>query len=496
MKAKITLREALADDALLGKALPGESWAMWRALLIATMGEPLEREELEMFRQVTGRSKAPPERVEEALYAIGRRGGKDRAAAVLNAYLAGLMDHRDVLAPGERGLLLCIGPDQRQARITRDYTEAVFDKSPVLSSMVVNRTADSIELSNKVAIEVRSASFRRLRGPTAVAIVATEAAFWHTDDSAANADTEILNAARPMLATTGGPLIIITSPYAKRGEVWDTYRRHYGEKGDPLVLVAQAPSRTMNPTLSERVVQRALERDRAAASAEYLAEFRSDLEAYVSLEAVDACVDAGVFERPRVSGVTYFAFTDPSGGSADSMTLAIGHREKGVVVVDCLREIKAPFDPETAVDELSAAMSLYGVKETTGDRYAGQWCAQSFKKRRIAYEPSELPKSALYIDLLPRLNAKTIRLLDVPRAVNQIANLERCVSRGGRDSIDHPPNGRDDIANAIAGLSSIASKESDYDVRKFFPSDPEEREREDFAWRRMIYARQHGLRFF
>ena len=34
--------------------------------------------------------------------------------------------------------------------------------------------------------------------------------------------------------------------------------------------------------------------------------------------------------------------------------------------------------------------------------------------------------------------------------------LERRTSRGGRDSIDHPPSGHDDIANAIAGLAYVA----------------------------------------
>ena len=52
---------------------------------------------------------------------------------------------------------------------------------------------------------------------------------------------------------------------ARRGELWNIYRQHYGPNGDPLILVAQGASRDFNPTLPERVVQRALERDPAAA---------------------------------------------------------------------------------------------------------------------------------------------------------------------------------------------------------------------------------------
>jgi hypothetical protein len=35
------MRDALADDGLLGRALPGPSWESWRVLLIACAGEKL-----------------------------------------------------------------------------------------------------------------------------------------------------------------------------------------------------------------------------------------------------------------------------------------------------------------------------------------------------------------------------------------------------------------------------------------------------------------------
>jgi hypothetical protein len=96
------------------------------------------------------------------------------------------------------------------------------------------------------------------------------------------------------------------------------------------------------------------------------------------------------------------------------------------------------------------------VRKTHGDRYAAAWCSQAFEKRKVEYKNSELPRSGLYLNLLPHLNGKTIRLLDSPRAVNQIASLERRTSRGGKDTVDYPPSGHDDIANAIAGLAYVA----------------------------------------
>ena len=78
---------------------------------------------------------------------------------------------------------------------------AAFEQSPILKQLVESRSADALQLSNGISIEVRAASFRRLRGPTYVAVIADEAAFWYSDEFSANTDTEILNAVRPGLAT-------------------------------------------------------------------------------------------------------------------------------------------------------------------------------------------------------------------------------------------------------------------------------------------------------
>ncbi len=176
-------------------------------------------------------------------------------------------------------------------------------------------------------------------------------AFWYDDSGGSmNPDSEILDALRPGLATTGGPLIAISSPYARRGQLYETWRRHYGPTGDPRILVARGASRDLNPSLPQSVVDRATERDPASASAEYLANFRTDVEGFVGREAVEACVEEGVFERPPAN-FHYNAFTDPSGGSADGFTLAISHREGNRAVLDCVRErlpLSRPTMPSTS----------------------------------------------------------------------------------------------------------------------------------------------------
>ena len=78
-------------------------------------------------------------------------------------------------------------------------------------------------------------------------------------------------------------------------------------------------------------------------------EFRTDIESFVSREAVEAVIDWGVQERAPLRSITYSAFADPSGGSSDAFTLAVAHVENGVGILDCLREIRPPFCPEAVV---------------------------------------------------------------------------------------------------------------------------------------------------
>jgi hypothetical protein len=455
MRPTISIRKALSDPLLLGNVLSGTSWSAWRTLLTAAMGEPLTDDELTQFTQLTSRPAAPSQRVEELVAIVGRRGGKSRALSVLAAYIAGLCDHRPDLAPGETGVLLIISPNQRQAKIALDYCAAAFERSPILKQLIANRNSDTLELTNGVNIEVRAASFRRLRGPTYIAVLADEAAFWYSDEFSANPDVEILNACRPGLATTRGPMIVASSPYAKRGVIWDAHRRHYGSEGDPMILVAQGASRDFNPSLPQSVVDRALERDHASATAEYLAQFRNDIESFVPFEIVQACMGDHV-ELPPFAVHRYTGFVDPSGGSSDSFTMAISHRDGERVVIDAIREVRPPFSPEATINDLSVLLKSYHVVRVTGDRYAGEFPRELFRKRGIKYECSELPKSDLFRDLLPRLNAGSIVLPRSDRLVNQLCNLERRVSRAGKDSIDHGPGGHDDLANAVAGAASLA----------------------------------------
>jgi hypothetical protein len=435
---------------LFGSTFAAPTWSAWRTLLAALYALPPAPGDLERFRELTGRKTWPAHPYSEAWFVIGRRAGKSRIAALLAVFTCCFREWRSVLSPGERGTFMVLAADRRQARVVFRYVAAFVDQIPMLAAMVEKRTAEAIYFTNGTVVEVHTVSFRSVRGYTLLGVVCDEIAFWRSEESA-NPDAEVLAALRPGMATVPGALLLgISSPYARRGELWHAHRRHYGQDASE-VLVVQAPTRALNPTVPARVIERAYQEDPASAAAEYGAEFRVDVEGFLTREAVEGAVVPGRRELPPLPGVRYRAFVDPSGGSSDSMTLAISHQEGDQVVLDCIRERRPPFSPEDVVQEFAEVLRTYRVRKVVGDRYAGEWPRERFRAAGIEYEPSASPKSDLYRELLPAVNAGRVELLDSPRLVAQLVGLERRTARGGRDSIDHAPGAHDDLANAVAG---------------------------------------------
>jgi hypothetical protein len=453
MLASPTLPEALADPLLFGLHFRGDSWEPWRVFLTALFGQPLSSGQLALFQRWTGRSLCPNAPFTEAALIVGRRGGKSRVLALVAVYLACFRDYRAHLAPGAVATIAVIAANRAQARSIFRYIAGLLKAVPMLARMIAEEGAEEVVLNNGVCIEITTASFRTTRGYSFAAVLCDEIAFWQSDETSANPDIEILRALRPGLASIPGSMILLaSSPYAKRGELWNTYSRHYGKDG-ARVLVWKAPTEVMNARIDSAVIAEAYDADPEAARAEYGAEFRDDLADFVSPEAVAAVSIAGRYELPPAPGIVYSAFIDPSGGSSDAMALAVGHlSQDGIAVLDYLLEVRAPFDPDQAVAQCAAVLDRYDICVVRGDRYAGEWPKARFKERGILFEQSARSKSDLYADLLPLINAGRVELLDNRRLHAQLIGLERRTSRQGKDSIDHVPGGHDDLANAIAGL--------------------------------------------
>jgi hypothetical protein len=457
----ISYVDACSDPNLFGPWFSADSWKTWRVIDKAIFGLPMNAKELATFTELTGRTESPTSPVREAWLTFGRRSGKDVKAASYAVYQATIgaeiYGYRKHLIRGERGVVQILAVDRDQAKVAFNYALAFFEQ-PILAKLVKRTSTDTIELTNGFALEVTTNDKRRVRGRTVICAIFDELAHWRNENTV-SPDDEIYGAIFPALATIPNSLLIgISSPYSRRGLLYRKVTEHWGKPGN--VLAARAPTWRMNPTVAKdgEFLTEAYAKDPVWAASEFGAEWRTDLEAFVSLDAVKDCIDVGVRERPHERKHEYVAFCDPSGGSNDSFTLAVAHTEGKTQILDLIRERKPPFSPEAVTEEFAKTIRSYRCTKVWGDRYGGEWPREQFRKHGVNYEPSEKSKSDLYKELLAPINSGAVALLDSDRLVQQLMSLERRTARGGKDSIDHAPGTHDDVANAVAGALAIAYK--------------------------------------
>ena len=183
-------------------------------------------------------------------------------------------------APASEASILCLAVDKSQAQIVERYTRAYFADIPLLRSLVKRETSDGLELTTGATLDVLQSNFRNVRGRSVACVILDECAFWRSETSAAP-DTETYQALVPSLATIPGAMLIgISTPYRRAGLLWQKHKDYFGQADDD-VLVVHGASRVFNPTLPQAVIDDALKRDPAAARAEWLAEWRSDIASFM-----------------------------------------------------------------------------------------------------------------------------------------------------------------------------------------------------------------------
>ena len=454
-KLTISIIQAINDKNLFRPLFKDiETWKSWLIFLKALFALPLDETELSLYQSCTGRITSPDKAFREAWVPTGRRSGKSFIAALIAVFLACFRSYEKYLSAGERAHVVVIASDRGQAQVIFRYVKGFINSIPMLAAMLESEKTESIDLNNRVTISVMTCSYKGVRGFTLAAVICDEIAFWRADDGR-NPATEVLRALRPALGTIPGALLIaISSPYSRSGPLWDTFNKHHG-KDESDILCWQAATAVMNPTFSQATIDREMELDPENARAEYGAEFRSDLQAFMPEEAITAVTIPGRFELPPMSGVNYVAFVDPSGGRHDAACMAIAHEDKKVIVLDVARQWKAPHIPAAVIEEQAGILRRYGLSLVVGDRYGGEFAPQEYLKYGITYQASEKNKSEIYLDFLPIVLSGSIELLDNKTLFNELRSLERRTRSGGHDSVDHPPKGHDDLCNSCAGVCGL-----------------------------------------
>jgi hypothetical protein len=443
---------------LLG--LGSDSWKNWRVFLAGLFALPMSAADKKIYQHFTQRCDTPEKVFREAYIVCGRRSGKSVIAALIGIYLAIFVDHSQNLIPGESAMVLILSSDRNAAQIIFRYVTA-FLQAPLLKNLVVGEPRkESISLSNGVTIAIGTANYRSIRGYTVVACIADEVAFWQDHDAGGkNPDSEIFAALKPaMISIPKAMLIVISSPYKRSGELWRNYNLFFGQ-ASPDVLVWQGASGEMNPSLPKAEIEKARQKDPISWESEYNAQFREDSDAFISLEMILERTARGITSRSYDEGKKYYAFVDNSGGKNDSAVLSIAHFASDHAVLDCVREIAAPHNPQSAIREFCRILKIFHCGAVFGDSYAASFAGQHYENNGIEYRKCELTRSEIYLAVLPHLLSNNILLLDLPLLQEQFCALER---KPGRvtDIIDHGSGKSDDVCNSVSGVLELVLRDN------------------------------------
>jgi hypothetical protein len=447
--------EAFENPSFFGSLIQDQStWTNWKIILKAIFHtvDYLPKAEMEIFTELTGRKKWSTRKFREVFIAAGRRSGKSFISALLAVYLALFKDWSRYLQQGEVGHIMIIASDRSQAQIIMGYVRAVFDL-PKFTDEVKKVLREDIVLKNGLTISVKTCSISSVRGWTCPVILCDEIAFWKNKETGANPDKSVLASLRPTQATIKDDslLLCLSSPYSRSGVLYEAHSKYFG-KDDKNTLVVQAPSIRLNPTLDQEWIDEQLENDYEQNKAEYLAIFRDDVSSFLPAEVIENAIIWGRKNLPPQKDVRYYAFADSSSGSKvgeSSFALCISHLSKEKIIVDFTIEKIPPFKPKSVVAEMCTYLKNYGIKQVTGDKWALGFVSAEFEANGIRYINCKLSTSEIYLEFAPALIQGQVELPDNQKLIAQLRGLERRIGYQ-KDSVAHA--GRDDIANAVAGV--------------------------------------------
>jgi hypothetical protein len=379
----------------------------------------------------------------------GRRGGKSLISDIVASYEAIVPDLSQYVRPGEERYVLMVSVREDSAKLHIRQIARLLRHSKELASGIEAIKEDRIQLKNGVTILSLPASARATRGYTASALVMDEAAFFV--DTLGNSSAEaIFTALSPTVATFGeqSRIVITTSVNTKAGLVYEIYDRATSGELDEWHITKTA-TRELNPKVSEKVINQALRRDPESAQAEYFSEFREQLEAFLSSEAVDQCVDRSMTRLENGAGERYLMAIDPA-LMRDNYAYGIAHLQNGVVYVDYINRLKAPVNANYAEDLLRSLVERFKPVSVLCDNAS---TVQRLKgELPMAYAPfTRQQKLRIYGALKETIN---LGLVVLPPDDDLLAELKALQIRGGVD-ISAPKAGRithDDLADCIALL--------------------------------------------
>jgi hypothetical protein len=214
---------------------------------------------------------------DKVLLNCSRQSGKSTMAALLAL-------HKALIAPGS--LVLILAPAERQAKELFSKVRRFYGGLGHPAAAESYRKL-GVHLTNGSRIEALPGTERTIRGFSGVDLLIV--------DEASRVEDELYFAVRPMLAVSSGRLMMLSTPYGKRGVFYDEWHSRAGEWECYEVPASNCP----------RITDAFLEEERAALPSwvyrqEYECSFEETEDQVFTTEMVDAAVSADV--KPLFGG--------------------------------------------------------------------------------------------------------------------------------------------------------------------------------------------------
>ena len=211
-----------------------------------------------------------------------------------------------------------------------------------------------------------------------------------------------------------------------------------------------ATSQTMNPRLSQAVVDAAMASDRLKASAEYLNQWREDVADFVPPDIVEGAPTSTFASgrRSRASSIGPWT-TPPLAFPAVPLTRWPSRTARAMTWCST-RSVSANHASSCATSSPSslATLKAYGVTEIAGDKFARAIVADEWARNNIRSVDFEFDTSGNYARVLPILMGGRAKLINSATLRAQLTSLERHVPPSGHEEIRKPQvaSAHDDLA--------------------------------------------------
>ncbi|MDH7564708.1 MAG: phage terminase large subunit [Candidatus Bathyarchaeota archaeon] len=348
---------------------------------------------------------------------------------------------------------LIISPSLRQSMIMFDKIQAYLT-NPALRKSVTRKTRTIIQLTNKSQIIALPCSEHLLRGYTANLTICDEAAFMP--------ETIITEIIFPMLSTTHGTAIFLSTPWDKNHFFYKAFTnpnyKTYTIKSEQNPLITKEFLQEMQQNMTQEAYQREYEAQFTEAQASYFPQ-------QLIRKAVELAQKLGLetitnLEQPIQQG-NYNAGLD-LGKLQDHSALAIVNQENTTTKLIYIHQFPLNTPYTNVIGHLAKANQTFNPQKTLIDQTGiGEPILEETQNQKIpntqGIKFTQETKQTLLTNLKLTMEQNRLAIPYHPQLCEQINNQQYTYTKNGQLQFTCPPNTHDDMLWALA-LACYATK--------------------------------------